>query len=346
MTAIMAVLITEKERVPGVCYAQTSQGVELPVVDVSHPSFALDTRPEALAAVRTRAAADTAKWERRPRWLRRLLFGLLARRSVLLRGLRSSHGTFLSGMNTYLFKLGPAHLASSFATATDRRLAAGAAAMEVRFCLQCMAELLAEKLAEAGGAAPAGQPVRLLNVAGGPAMDDLNALILVRQQAPAALAGRPVRITVLDLQEEAPEFGRRALAALQVPGAPLAGGTAVLEHRRYDWHRPETLRELLAEPAGGAVALGSSEGGLFHYGDDAVIRANLAALREFSGPGFSFTGTMSPDTQANRAAITFSGAAVRYFQMEVFEALVCDTGWRIERRAESLRSLCVRLVKA
>ena len=37
------------------------------------------------------------------------------------------------------------------------------------------------------------------------------------------------------------------------------------------------------------VALGSSEGGLFHYGDDATIRVNLEALREYSGPDFSFT---------------------------------------------------------
>jgi hypothetical protein len=127
----MAILIPRNERVSGVCYAQTSQGVELPVVDVTHPSFALDASPAAMEALRERAAAEAAQWQRRPRWVRWLLYPLLARQSVLLQGMRASHGTFLSGMNTYLFKLGPAHLATSFAKRMDRKMAAKASAMEV-----------------------------------------------------------------------------------------------------------------------------------------------------------------------------------------------------------------------
>jgi hypothetical protein len=342
----MAILIPQNERVSGVCYAQTSQGVELPVVDVTHPSFALDASPAAMAGVRERAEAEAAQWQRRPRWMRRLLYPLLARHSVLLQGMRASHGTFLSGMNTYLFKLGPAHLASSFAKRMDRKMAAKAAAMEVRYRLQAMAELLEEKLEAKLRGAPAGRPVHLLNIAGGPAMDDLNALILARRRAPELLAGRAVRIEVLDLHDEGPAFGRNALAALRAPGAPLAGVDAVFEHRHYDWNKPEMLRESFAGTGEGAVVLGSSEGGLFHYGDDATIRVNLEALREYSGPGFGFTGSVGIDSPQNRAALGLTGAAVRYFTLEAFEALVRRSGWRIERQAETLRSLCVRLAKA
>jgi hypothetical protein len=342
----MAILIPRNERVSGVCYAQTSQGVELPVVDVTHPSFALDASPAAMETLRERAAAEAAQWQRRPRWLRRLLYPLVARQSVLLQGMRASHGTFLSGMNTYLFKLGPAHLATSFAKRMDRKMAAKASAMEVRYRLQAMAELLEEKLEAELRGAPAGRPVRLLNIAGGPAMDDLNALILARRRAPELLAGRAVRIEVLDLHEEGPAFGRNALAALREPGAPLAGVDAVFEHRHYDWNRPETLRESFAGAGGGEVLLGSSEGGLFHYGDDATIRVNLEALREYSGPGFGFTGSVGIDSPENRAALALTGAAVQYFKVEAFEALVRRSGWRIDRRVPTLRSLCVRLAKA
>jgi len=342
----MAILIPPMERVSGVCYAQTSQGVELPVVDVTHPSFALDASPAALAAVREHAAEEAAKWQHRPRWLRRLLYLLLARQSVLLQGMRASNGTFLSGMNTYLFKLGPAHLASSFAKRMDRKMAAKASALEVRYRLQAMAELLVEKLVAELRGAPASRPVRLLNIAGGPAMDDLNALILAQRRAPELLAGRAVRIEVLDLHEEGPAFGRNALAALREPGAPLAGVDAVFEHRDYDWNRPATLLESFAGTAGGAITLGSSEGGLFHYGDDATIRVNLEALREYSGPSFSFTGSVGIDSPENRAALALTGAAVRYFKMDAFEALVRRSGWRIERQVPTMRSLCVRLTKA
>ena len=48
----------------------------------------------------------------------------------------------------------------------------------------------------------------------------------------------------------------------------------------------------------------------------------------------------------NRAALALTGAAVRYFAMEAFEALVRRSGWRIERQVPTLRSLCVRLAKA
>jgi hypothetical protein len=226
----------------------------------------------------------------------------------------------------------------------DRRIAAKAASLEVRYRLQAMAELLAEKLGAELRSAPAGRPVRLLNIAGGPAMDDLNALILVQRRAPELLAGRAVRIEVLDLHEEGPAFGRNALAALRAPGAPLADVDVGFEHRHYDWNRPETLRESF--PGDDALALGSSEGGLFHYGDDATIRVNLEALREYSGPGFGFTGSVGIDSPENRAALALTGAAVRYFTLEAFETLVRRSGWKIERQAATMRSLCVQLAKA
>ena len=331
---------------PGVSYAMTQHGIELPVIDITHPSFAVDISDAALHALRERASTETLNWSRKPRWLQRLLMFLFVRRSVLMRGLRSSEGTFLTGMNTYLIKLPPAHLASSFAASADRRIAAGIHLMDVRLRLQMMADLLAEKLVSDLDRAPVKAPIFLLNVAGGPAMDSLNALVLARQRSAARLSNHPIQIEVLDAHDEGPHFGRNALEALKTPSGPLAGLNIRFAHEHYDWNKPESLRDAFKNLPADTISLGSSEGGLFHYASDNVIRANLEALRDYTGSLFSFSGSLSPDTPANRASLSFSGAAIRFFQPDAFEKLVRDTGWKIDRQVESLRTLCVRLVKA
>jgi len=342
----MTVLIPEKERLPGVRYALTQQGIELPVIDVTHPSFAVDHSTAAIETVRERATAETLQWNRNPRWLQRLFMALVTRRSVLMRGLRSSEGTFLSGMNTYLIKLPPAHLASSFTTPTDRRIAAKPQIMDIRLRLQIMADLLAEKLCSDLNQAPEGVPIFLLNIAGGPTMDSLNALILAQQKSSASLSTHPIQIEVLDAHDEGPYFGRNALESLQTANGPLLGLAIRFVHEHYDWNKPASLKDVFKNLPADAISLGSSEGGLFHYADDDAIRANLEALREYTGSSFSFSGSLTPDTPANRAALRFSGAAMRFFQPAIFETLVHDTGWRIDRQVEILRTLCVRLVKA
>jgi hypothetical protein len=342
----MPVLVPKHERIPGVFYALTQHGVELPVIDVTHPSFAIDHNEATIRALRERSAAEALNFRRKPRWLRRLLFFIFLRRSVIIRGLRSSEGTFLSGMNTYLLKLSSAHLASSFATAADRRLAKGAALMDVRLRLQIMAELLADKLCQdLNQSTPVTVPIFLLNIAGGPAMDSLNALILAQRKSAPALAMSSIQIAVLDAHDEAPQFGRNALAALQTPDGPLTGLKISFAHRHYDWNHPESLREIFTHVPDNAISLSSSEGGLFHYASDEVIQANLEALRDCTGRGFSFSGSLSLDTPANRASLSFSGAAIRFFKPDVFEALVRNTGWRIDRQVEVLRTLCFQLVK-
>jgi len=341
----MPVLIPETERIPGVSYALTQQGVELPVIDVTHPSFAVDHSDATILALRARVSAETLQWNRNPRWLQRLLMALVMRRSVLMRGLRSSKGTFLSGMNTYLIKLPPTHLASTFTTATDRRIAAKPQLMDVRLRLQITADLLAEKLIHELDRAPMGVPIFLLNIAGGPAMDSLNSLILAQQKSSTSLSIHQIQITVLDTQAEGSYFGRNALESLQTANGPLSDLNISFTHQPYDWNKPASLKNIFKDLPADAISLGSSEGGLFHYATDEVIRANLEELRECTGSHFTFSGSLTPDTPLNRAALSFSGAAMRFFKPEVFETLIHDTGWRIDRQVEVLRTLCVRLVK-
>src|SRR5262245_13205676 len=85
----------------GIHYAVNSDGVELPIVDLTHPSFALSRTREEQDALRASFIAEQEKYARLPGWLRRFLTRLYLRRSLLGRGLLDAHGAFLSGMNTY-----------------------------------------------------------------------------------------------------------------------------------------------------------------------------------------------------------------------------------------------------
>jgi hypothetical protein len=237
-------------------------------------------------------------------------------------------------MSTYLLKLGPDNLGDAYARPIDRRIAAALPALAVRWRLADMARLLADRLAPLLEAR-AGSPLRFVNIAGGPAMDSLNALLLLARDRPALLAGRAVAIDVLDGDAGGPTFGARALAALSAPGAPLHGVDARLRHVAYDWNDPRPLRGVLDDArAAGAIAIGSSEGGLFEYGSDDAILANLTAAHEAALPDFAMLGSVTRADRPVQRLRETSQPATRPRGLDVFRELVARAGWRVERVIE------------
>lgn len=94
------------------------------------------------------------------------------------------------------------------------------------------------------------------------------------------MARRQISIEVLDADDEGPAFGEAALAALSGEAGPLGGIQVTFKHRQYDWANADALQPSLREAqAQGAVVVCSSEGGLFEYGSDEEIVANLRMLR-------------------------------------------------------------------
>ena len=84
---------------------------------------------------------------------------------------------------------------------------------------------------------------------------------------------------MLDLQTDGPAFGANALAALKQADGPLHGLAVEFDHRPYDWNEPAVLVQTVAKSrAVGAIVAASSEGGLFEYGSDEAIVANLRGL--------------------------------------------------------------------
>jgi hypothetical protein len=331
--------------VPGVAYALTDDGLELPVLDVTHPAFDCALSDEALsatmdAAMRSAQLALVAP----PAQL-----DALAQQSLLFRLTREAAGTFLTGMGTYLNRLRP-DLLGPWASDLDRRVAAGIMPVSFRYRLRDVARLLADALT-AGLEARPGGPVHLLNIGGGPASDSLNALILVRKERPALLEGREVAIHVLDLDASGPAFGARSLAALREEGAPLEGVDATLHRVRYDWTDATPLRRHLTRLGEEGVVAGSTEGALFDYASDGDIAANLTVLRDRTPAEFVLVGSVPRSVRTldpRMAAVEdLPGRPnIRLLGLDAFLPLATGAGWKVSRTLDSVAHHVVALVKA
>jgi hypothetical protein len=309
-----------------VVYATTADGLRLPVIDVTHPAFAIADDPASLAARREAFLAWDRRNRRIPTVVSRLLMRLAARRSRLIRRIVAPDRDYLDSITTYILKLGADHLPPGFDTPVDRRLAAAPHVTLVRLRMQQIARLLAESLVAPLAGAP-DAPLHLVNIAGGPALDSINALIMLARTH-ATLLHRPIAIHVLDAHEDGPAFGARALLALAAPGGPLHGLAIQFAHHAYDWNDPVPLAHLLAGLAArGAIIAVSSEGGLFEYGTDDAVVANLAALARAGVPIVAGSVTSASDVRRRMMAQT----RFRFFArgLEGFAPLAARGGYAI-----------------
>ena len=326
--------IPELNKKPGVCYAFTAVGVELPIIDITHPSFHQDLGQDQLDAAFERYVQAQLKMGALARWLQAKIVPLFLRRCVIGRGLLRSIGGYLDGMSTYLMKLGPGHLGAGWATDLDRKLVQGmnGSGMSLGQRLQDMAETLAASLRPLLEADPS-RPLTLLNIAGGPSMDSLNALILLYKAQPGLFSKRPVALHILDLESEGSHFAAASLAALQGEGGPLQGLQAKLSVHAYDWAQPQTLVELLEVLPSNSVLALSSEGGLFDYGDDARILANLQALHAHSPQDCAVVASLSRPNDTGSPFQRQGIAKVVQRSVESFGALAKGAGWALSGEA-------------
>jgi hypothetical protein len=189
-----------------------------------------------------------------PTIVTRALMRLVARRSRLLRRILASGNEYLDSITTYMVKLGADHLPPGFDSPVDRKVATAPHMALVRLRMQQIARLLADALLAPLADAP-DAPLHLVNIAGGPALDSINALIMLAR-AHATLIQRPIAIHVFDAQQDGPTFGARALLALTAPHGPLHGLEIQFHHHVYDWNDTAPLARQLAG-ASRRVALSS-----------------------------------------------------------------------------------------
>ena len=261
----------------GLVTATTREGYDLPVIDLTDPRFAAPANPTAARALHDAFVAEEERRRRVPRFVMWLMLRAAARKSRMLRALFAPRASFLDGLSTYVMKLGPDNLMPPWDSPMDRRVAASPHVGLLRLRMQQVARLLATGLI-GHLQADRGAPLDLINIGGGPALDSINALILLARHHPELLE-RPVAIHVLDGDQDGPSFGANALAALMSAGRPLHGRDILWRHLPYDWNVTAPLTELIRTlTAAGVIVAASSEGALFEYGSDEAIVANLAAL--------------------------------------------------------------------
>jgi hypothetical protein len=320
-------------------YADAGNGSTLPVVDVTHPDFMIDMDQLDLEAMCRRFVDDSAARQEVLPSVRDAL-----QRSTLGRGLMAASGTFLNGMTTYLLKLGPDNL-GDWATPIDRNIAASFPALVARLRLQDIVRLLADGTLNVLAQAPR-RRLRFINIGGGTAADSWNALLWLNAERPGLLNARSITITLLDIDRDGAAFGASAVNALRAANGPLETVDVSLHHIEYDWADPGRLAaELVDVRRSRAACAVSSEGGLFEYGSDVAIEANLECLRAVTADDAFVVGSVTRDGEATRAAQRGSGAATRARTLAQFDFLCDRAGWQIQRVIERPFSYNVRLVK-
>jgi len=345
VNALPQIEIPEQNKKPGVCYAASDDGIELPVIDVTHPAFACEVGPAELSALIDEAVRNLATVKNTPPEVLRAI----AAQSILARGWVQSVGSFMSGMITYLNRLGPENLGAGYAGPIDRRMAAGLMPLSFRFRLCDVARLIADALAPQL-VVREDRPVHLFNIGGGPAADSLNGLILLNKEHPERLRGRRISIEVLDLDAVGPSFGSRALSALLAENAPLGGLDVTFQYVQYDWSSVAELRKALAGIGEMGAGVCSSEGGLFDYGSDEDIVANLTVLREATPGDFVVVGSVVRDvaTLDPRLKATTEPQGrplIRYLGLDAFRRLAQRAGWSVDRVIDSVAHHAVTLKK-
>jgi hypothetical protein len=267
----------------------------------------------------------------------RMMLARAAKKSRLVRALFKSDSGFLDGLSTYVMKLGADNLVPPYDSPMDRRFAASPHVVLLRLRMQQIARLLAEGLVDDLAAAEAA-PLSLINIGGGPALDSINALILLRRARPDLL-NRRIAIEALDTSRDGAFFGANALAALRAHQGPLEGLDIGMRHHDYDWDQPAALASLVEKLlSAGAIVAASSEGALFEYGSDQAIVANLQALRA-SGSGVRcVAGSVTCVDETRRRMIAETRIKLVPRGIAGFAPLVAQAGFRITEIESALLS--------
>jgi hypothetical protein len=268
----------------------------------------------------------------------RFMLAAAARKSRLVRAVFNTDKGYLDGISTYVMKLGVDNLVPPYDTPMDRRFVASPHMVMVRLRMLQIARLIAGGIADDLAAAAPGAPLSLINVGGGPAMDSVNALILLRRARPDLL-NRPIGIEVLDSSQDGAFFGANALAALKAHGGPLEGVDIVMRHHDYDWNQPSLLEALVEKLAvAGAILAASSEGALFEYGSDQAIVGNLRALRAGGTGACLVAGSVTRADETRRRMIAQTRFKLVARGMAGFAPLVAEAGFRIAKSEPALLS--------
>lgn len=322
--------IPEMNKVPGLPYVFTDTGLELAVLDITHPLFETSIDPSSLAEQRTRSAATAALIKTMSADQRKSITA-----SSYIWGPHFSGETAagcLSGMAAYMLKLGPGLIGGGEERKADLRATMGVSGIAARMRLRDLCRLQTDVLSPLLKAHP-GRRLCLINVAGGAASDTFNTIRLIRRRDPALLRGRRIEVHLLETDTIGPHFAERSLAALRKSGGDFEALDLDLRFHHASWADEDAWEEALSERSGDIV-LASSEGGLFEYGRDEDILAVLGSLASCPSLSTVVAGSSLLDRETIDPTIPaladLSGSALRFLGRAGLEEVLRPTPWAAE----------------
>jgi hypothetical protein len=290
-------LYTIKNKIPELSYAFTPNGIELPVLDITHPCFVSCTDTETLKKllpyVEKNAEENADKFIKLPAFIKRFFINHSFAVAELLQV--ESQNEFASGITTIMMKLGPKLIGKGKKRFLDRQMNKGFGALVIRMRARDISKCQAEALMPLLLKSPRND-LCFINIAGGAASDSINALFLIQNTDPALLKNRKIEINILDIDSFGPSFAERSITALKAPGRRFHELNISFRYIHYDWNYTDKLKELLAERKEW-LQICSSEGGLFEYCSDEVIMQNLEALYNHSNDNIVIAGTLLHDVE-------------------------------------------------
>jgi hypothetical protein len=319
--------IPETNKVPGLPYIFTDTGLELPVLDITHPLFEASIDEKSLADQRAQSSPTAAAVRAMPEAQRKMIT-----EHSYIWGIHfsdKSDTSYLSGMGTYMLKLGPQLLGGGKEREIDRRATMGVSGIAARMRLRDLCRLQTEILCPLLAAHP-GERLCLINIGGGAAADTFNTLRLVQQGDSKLLQNRRIEIHLLEVDTIGPHFAQKSLAALQQAGGDFENLDLDFRFHQGSW-ADETAWEGVLKDRDRDIVFSSSEGGLFEYGRDEDIRRILETLAESPSLSAGLAGSCLLDRETIDPTITalaeISGSALRFLGRVGLEDILAPTSW-------------------
>lgn len=336
---IMEKRILEKNKIAGLSYAFTENGIELPVLDITHPLFINSINEEKLARmlkeIEQKGEERAESFDKIPAFIKEFM----AKRSYIMAGfmLKDTDDTFLSGMSTLMMKFGPGLIGKGKRKFFDRlgSKAFGAILlrMRVRDICKLHTDILITQLTNERE-----KNLCFINIAGGAACDSINTLITIYKNDPSLLKNREIEINVFDIDRFGPSFAINCAESLKSTGNYFNGLNVSFNHIYYNWNDTTILNEFLQKRTEW-LKISSSEGGLFEYASDEDIIKNLKVLYDNSLDNMKIVGSLIRDVNTVDpgvlASMKLTNIKARLLGLVGLKKILEETAWTIENVMEN-----------
>lgn len=291
--------IPEPNKKKGVRYAYTQNGFEIAIIDVMHELF--EPKYEDDEEIEEVLEKQLNKFKRfvglvtsSPKWMKRLLMN----RSIMAQKLFSQlvygySDDYVDGFATIIAKLGKFN---GTGRELDQRLTNTWNGTTVKMRLRDFVYFQIDKIVEELENNPK-KTLRFVNIGSGSISDTINVLFLIikGRKKRRLLENRKIIISGFDIDLFIPKFASNSIERLKKNDSEFFGLDVSFEFIKYNWNKPQTLKDSLNGYPKDEIKIAQSEGGIFEYGKDETILKNLDVLFECQDLKYFFFDIIKDD---------------------------------------------------